>query len=146
MKTYKCAIDLTNPMHSVKVIDKNGNIEDVITTKFIFKGDSLVKKTFGVPIQDLDVLQYHIFEIFKNNEYFFLIRSISLKNTELELIPESKNSLVNIIAIPVSLSLDFATLFHFYFYEDNETLKVIALEKILEICASLGINTELELS
>ena len=73
------------------------------------------------------------------------MRSISYKNESLEIIPEYRNSLVNIMVLPKEIPLTFPTLFNFYFYNDQE-LKNISLNKILELADFFEIETAFELN
>ena len=153
MKLFQCNIDLANNDHHVTVVDKNGYSSEIITTKFKFKGDLIIQKVFSIPIvtpgndtnAEKIIHQSHTYDIYENPSYIILMRSISYKNESLEIIPEYRNSLVNIMVLPKEIPLTFPTLFNFYFYNDQE-LKNISLNNILVLAEFFEIETAFELN
>lgn len=148
MKLFQCNIDLANNDHNVTVVDKNGYSNEIITTKFKFKGDLIIQKVFSLPVKTPDndhiIHQSHTYDIYQNASYLILMKSISYKDESLGIIPEYRNSLVNIMVLPKEIALTFPTLFNFYFYNDQE-LQKISLSKILELAEFFEIETTFEL-
>lgn len=148
MKNYECLLNIANPNHFLSQINSDGSISEIKATKFKFKGEIKVKERFliEIPASDQGIeedIQFydHSFEIYETPNYTVLIKSISGKNKNNEMIPSEKSFSINILIIPSEFTITFNMLHDFYVYNAIPE----SYRYVLQLAKNFNIDTEYKL-
>lgn len=144
IKNYECTLDISNPEHFLSRINDDGTITEIKATKFKFKGELKVKERFILPnlnrMDDADFVHHYdySFEIYETENFFLLLKSISGKNKDYEIIESEKSFFISILIIPKDFRITFNILYDFFSYTDvPESQKYL-----LQLAKNFNIDTE----